>query len=116
MTLENPYDPPAEETKPVISGRSPGVWAWIVVIVGSLVAGGFMFFVSCFGVLLLFGIGGNISGTGGNISGTLGPWDSILPFLMGSIPFLAFAATVFLMIRAFQKSTDRSRQREINDD
>ncbi len=111
MTLENPYDPPAEETKPRISGRSPSVWAWIVVIVGSLVAGGFMFFVSCFGVVLLFGIGGNILGT-------LSPRDSILPFLTVSIPFLAFVITVFLFVRRGRKiiSYYRASERQNNDD
>lgn len=107
MTLENPYDPPAEETKPGISGRSPGIWAWIVVIVGSLVAGGFMFFVSCFGVLM-FGIG--------NTSGNQSAGYSAMPFLLMSIPFFAFAITVFLLIRSGRKSINRLRDRNIADD
>ena len=108
MTLENPYDPPAEETTPGISGRSPGVWAWVVVIAGSLVAGGFMFFVSCFGVLMLFGIG--------NTSGNQSLGYSVMPFLLLSIPFFAFAITVFLLIRSGRKTINRSRDSNIADD
>ncbi len=108
MTLENPYDPPAEETKPRISGRSPSVWAWLVVIVGSLVAGGFMFFVSCFGVLFLFGIG--------NTSGNSGFLSSAVPYLFISIPFFVFAITVFLLIRLGRKTINRPRDRKFADD
>ncbi len=103
---ENPYEPPTTEKVREISSRSPSTLAWVIVILGAIVASGVVFFFTCFGVFMI-GIQVD-SAIGGRAQTAVDQW---LPMIMLSVPFIAFFATFYFIVRAFHRSNTRSKQR-----